>query len=133
MDALNDFAADDDAQDDQRPPLAKPGQLGDDDSAESLTVEVGAEPEVVETDYDDAIRFDAVFVASDPEDHTFDGEGPFSAGDEVAVLFWSKRLARELQRAGQRSDADTLAGETVRIEGSGTGYDRDYTVELGDN
>lgn len=127
MAGLSDFAADDVP--DDRPPLAKPGQL-DGPAGEYLTVEIDAEPEVVETDYDDAVRLDATFVESD-HDGDFDGEGPFETGAEVRVLTWSKRLVRALQHAEEKAGG-SLVGETIKITASGEDMARSYDVALGD-
>lgn len=131
MEALDQFAGEDDeAQNDDRPRLAKPGQLAD---GETLTVEMDAEPEVVDTDHDDAIRFDATFVDAD-HDGDFDGEGPFATGAEVRVLTWSKRLARELRHANRRTDG-SLVGKVLEIRASEgeDQYSRTYSVTVGDD
>lgn len=117
--AWNDF--DDDSTDDNRPRLAKPGTLAD---GESMTVEITAEPDMVDTDYEEALRFDAEFLEAD-HDGDFDGEGPFSEGDECRVLSWSNRFRRALAGAV----GSEPVGATVTITRHGEGYETDYTVD----
>lgn len=130
--ALSDFAPDDDEQNDDQPPAAKPGALAD---GEHLCVEVAAEPETFDHDqYGDGIRIPANFVEAD-HDGNFKGEGPFEPGERVTVVFWSKRLARAMARIQAETDG-SLVGETITIYAHQPDPDRatsrEYSVDLGE-
>lgn len=98
--------ADDD--DDSQPVLT----TGDMNDGDTVTITFEAAPEVTDTADGDAVRADVTFEGADG--HTFETQNgdPFNEGDDVALLTWSKRLARALRRA---LGDDDPAGQTVLI------------------
>lgn len=104
--------------------------FGDLRDGEGATLTVEAEPEAFHSDeYGPGVRAEVTYVDSD---YTFRDEGgdAVGTGDAAVLVTWSKRLTRAL--AAAKDEAGGIVGETVRITKHGSGFDTDYTVDLGD-
>lgn len=121
----NDFGSD--PEDDESEPVLTTGDMTD---GESVTFEVAAEPETIDTDNGDALRVPVEFRESDHDFETESGQ-PFEDGMRVVLLTWSKRLGRALMRAEKEYSGEVgggLAGATIRLHKTGEGYDVDYNA-----
>jgi hypothetical protein len=127
MSGLDDFA--DDGGDDDREPVLRMGEPVDD--GDTVTFSVDAAPEITDTDYGDALRVSVTFEESTVSFEDEDGR-PFTSGQSVVLLSWSKRLARALKRARREADGDTIVGETITVSKHGEGYSTDFNARIVD-
>ncbi len=120
----NDFGGGRDAESDDEPTVLTTGDMSDGDT---LTLDVSAEPEVIDTSNGDALRVEADFKSST---HEFERESgaALEQGEHCVLVTWSSRLVRALGDAAV--DAGSLPGETVEIAKSGTGYSTQYSATL---